>query len=65
MKSGKWADIGKFKVPSLRALETHSPYMHNGFSADLFDIVQFYDNRFAIGLTDAEKHDLKAFLEAL
>jgi hypothetical protein len=39
--------------------------MHNGFSADLFDIVQFYDNRFAIGLTDAEKHDLKAFLEAL
>lgn len=65
MKSGKWVDIGKFKVPSLRALETHSPYMHNGFSADLFDIVQFYDNRFAIGLTDAEKRDLKAFLEAL
>ena len=65
MKSGKWSDIGKFKVPSLRALETHSPYMHNGFSADLFDIVQFYDNRFSIGLTEAEKRDLKAFLEAL
>ena len=65
MKSGKWADIGKFKVPSLRALETHSPYMHNGFSADLLDIVQFYDKRFAIGLTDSEKQDIKAFLEAL
>lgn len=65
MKSGKWADVGKFKVPSLRALETHSPYMHNGFSADLFDIVQFYDKRFSIGLTDMEKRDLKAFLESL
>lgn len=65
MKSGKWADIGKFKVPSLRALETHSPYMHNGFSAELLDIVQFYDSRFSIGLTNSEKQDLKAFLEAL
>jgi cytochrome c peroxidase len=65
MKSGKWADIGKFKVPSLRALETHSPYMHNGFSAELLDVINFYDKRFSIGLTETEKSDLTAFLEAL
>ena len=65
MTSGKWADIGKFKVPSLRALETQSPYFHNGFSGDLLDIVNFYDNRFLIGLTDQEKADLKAFLTTM
>jgi cytochrome c peroxidase len=65
MTSGKWADIGKFKVPSLRGLETHSPYMHNGFSGELLDIVNFYDSRFAIGLTQQEKDDLVAFLKAL
>jgi cytochrome c peroxidase len=65
MKSGKWKDIGKFKVPSLRALETHSPYMHNGMSDDLQEILRFYDNRFSIGLTASEKADLEAFMEAL
>ncbi len=65
MKSGKWKDIGKFKVPSLRALETHSPYMHNGMSDDLQEILRFYDNRFSIGLTAREKADLEAFMEAL
>jgi cytochrome c peroxidase len=65
LTTGRWADIGKFKVPSLRGLETLSPYMHNGFSGDLLDILDFYDNRFNIGLTDQEKADLKAFLTTL
>ncbi len=65
LTTGKWADIGKFKVPSLRGLETQSPYMHNGFSGDLMDILDFYDTRFQIGLTEAEKEDLRAFLVTL
>lgn len=65
MTTGKWADIGKFKAPSLRGLETHSPYMHNGFSEELLDVIDFYDSRFAIGLTRREKGDLKAFLQTL
>ena len=65
MTTGKWADIGKFKVPSLRGLETQSPYMHNGFSGDLLDILDFYDSRFNIGLSDEEKADLHAFLVTL
>ena len=65
MKSGKWRDIGKFKVPSLRALESHSPYMHNGFTGDLLELLSFYDRRFTIGLTEQEKLDLEAFLGAL
>ena len=65
MTTGKWADIGKFKTPSLRGLETHSPYMHNGFSDELLDSINFYDTRFSIGLTSQEKNDLKVFLQAL
>jgi cytochrome c peroxidase len=65
MTTGKWIDIGKFKTPSLRGLETHSPYMHNGFSGDLLDIINFYDTRFSIGLTEKEKSDLKVFLQSL
>ena len=65
LTSGKWADIGKFKVPSLRGLETQSPYMHNGFSGELLDVLNFYDTRFSIGLSAQEKADLKAFLVTL
>jgi len=39
--------------------------MHNGFSADLLDVINFYDTRFSIGLTVQEKNDLKVFLQAL
>jgi mono/diheme cytochrome c family protein len=65
MTTGRWADIGKFKVPSLRGIETQSPYMHNGFSGDLLDVLNFYDGRFQIGLTSQERADLKAFLTTL
>ncbi len=63
--TGKWADIGKFKAPVLRGLAARAPYFHNGFAKDLEAVVNFYNGRFNIGLTDAEKADLVAFLRAL
>ena len=63
--TGKWADVGKFKGPILRALAARAPYFHNGSAATLQDVVQFYDTRFSIGLTAQEKADLVAFLQAL
>ncbi len=63
--SGKWADIGKFKGPVLRALAARAPYFHNGSAATLEQAVDFYDTRFGIGLTAQEKADLVAFLRAL
>jgi cytochrome c peroxidase len=65
MITGKWADIGKFKGPILRALAARAPYFHNGSAATLEEVVQFYDMRFNIGLTAQEKADLAAFLRAL
>ena len=63
--SGKWQDIGRFKGPTLRALAARPPYFHNGSAATLEEVVDFYDRRFAIGLTAQEKADLVAFLKAL
>jgi cytochrome c peroxidase len=58
-------DIGRFKGPILRALATRAPYFHNGSAADLDAVLDFYDQRFGIGLTEDEKDDLVAFLLTL
>jgi cytochrome c peroxidase len=63
--SGKCADVGKVKGPILRGLAARAPYFHNGSAAALADVVNFYDERFAIGFADQEKADLVAFLKAL
>ena len=63
--TGKWADIGKLKGPILRALAARAPYFHNGSAAGLKEVIDFYNVRFAMGLTDAEKTDLIAFLSVL
>jgi cytochrome c peroxidase len=63
--TGKWKHISRFKGPILRALPARAPYFHNGSAATLTDVVNFYDSRFAIGFTAAEKADLIAFLRTL
>jgi hypothetical protein len=63
--TGECSDIGKLKGPVLRGLAARAPYFHNGSAATLRDAVEFYDQRFAIGLTDRQKADLAAFLAAL
>ncbi len=60
--TGKWKHIGRFKGPILRGLASRAPYFHNGSAATLADAVRFYNERFSIGLTDAEISDLAAFL---
>lgn len=69
-------DRGKFKTPGLRnCAETH-PYLHDGSEKTLMDVVEYYDrggNRnpnldpmmLPLHLTQREKADLVAFLEAL
>lgn len=63
--TGKCADIGKVKGPILRALAARGPYFHNGAAATLGDAVEFYDQRFNLGLTPQQKADLVAFLQTL
>jgi len=42
-----------------------APYFHNGSAATLLDVVNFYNQRFNIGLTPAQTSDMAAFLQTL
>ena len=63
--TGKCADIGKTKGPILRGLAGRAPYFHNGSAKTLHDVVEFYDQRFGLNLTDGQISDLVAFLQSL
>jgi cytochrome c peroxidase len=65
MVTGKCADIGKVKVPGMRGLAARAPYFHNGTANTLMDVVNFYDQRFGMLLSDDQKADLVAFMNAL
>ncbi len=63
--TGLCADIGAFKVPTLRGLAARAPYFHNGSAATLLDVVNFYNERFTLNLSPEQKDDLVNFLKAL
>ena len=63
--TGRWKDIGKFKGPVLRGLASRAPYFHDGAAEDLDAVLDFYEDRFGLALSDEERSDLIAFLNAL
>ncbi len=65
MITGKCADIGKFKIPGMRGLAARAPYFHSGTAPTLLDVVNFYDQRFSMLLSEDEKADLVAFMSTL
>ena len=52
-------------MQQFRGLTARAPYFANGSAGDLTELVDFYDRRFRIGLTDKEKKDLTNFLGIL
>ncbi|MFO0889863.1 MAG: hypothetical protein U0790_12065 [Isosphaeraceae bacterium] len=65
LTTGKFADIGKFKVPVLRGLAARAPYFHNGMAATLDDVLTHYELRFGFVFTSRQRADLIEFLLAL
>jgi cytochrome c peroxidase len=63
--TGRCQDIGAFTVPPIRGLAARAPYFHDGSAATILDIVNFYNQRFSMGLTDQQKQDLGNYLSAL
>jgi cytochrome c peroxidase len=72
------ADVGAFRVPSLRNIALSGPYMHGGHFDTLDEVVEFYvfldetpvfgerDPRLApLDLSPEDAADLVAFLESL
>jgi cytochrome c peroxidase len=67
---------GEFKTPTLRELTRRAPYMHDGSLKTLEDVIGYYDRGGRanpsldaeiqpLHLSDGEKRDLLAFLQAL
>ena len=63
--TGKCADLGLMKTPILRGVGARAPYFHNGSAGSLLDVVNFYNDRFNIGLTYEQKLDLVHYLNTL
>ena len=63
LRTGKFNDLGKFKVPQLRGLGNRAPYFHNGAAATLNDVLRFYNQRFNIGFTAEEMRLVVLFLQ--
>jgi cytochrome c peroxidase len=63
--SGRCVDVNRGKGPVLRGLAARAPYFHNGSAPDLEHLVNFYNNRFSMNLTDEQKQQLVAFLKSL
>lgn len=72
----KDSDFGKFKVPTLRNVAVTAPYMHDGSLATLSEVIEAYAQGgrghpktdptiHPLDLTEEDKADLLAFLEAL
>ena len=63
--TGQCSDFNRIKGPILRGLAARAPYFHNGAAADLRELVNFYNQRFSMQLTEEQKSDLIAFLNSL
>jgi cytochrome c peroxidase len=63
--TGQCSDIGRGKGLILRGLAARAPYFHDGVAANLQQVVNFYNQRFQIGLTRQQVQDLVNFLQTL
>jgi cytochrome c peroxidase len=63
--TGQCADIGRFTVGVLRGLAARAPYFSDGSAPTLNAVVNFYNNRFKIGLSAQDEQDLVNFLNTL
>jgi len=63
--TGQCSDLNRVKGPILRGLAARAPYFHNGAARTLREAVNFYNERFKMGLTEKQKSELIAFLNSL
>jgi hypothetical protein len=63
--SGKCNDVGSIVMQQLRGLAARAPYFANGSAKNLREVVDFYDKRYEMKLSEFEKEDLIAFLGVL
>ena len=65
LTTGRCIDIGKITAQSLRGLAARAPYFASGAARTLGEVVDYYDKRYKIELSEQDKADLTHLLEAL
>jgi cytochrome c5 len=55
----------QYRTAPLAGLWQHAPYFHNGSAATLADVVETYNTRKSLGLTNDQKADLVQYLKSL
>ena len=63
--SGKCVDVGSIVMQQFRGLAARAPYFSNGSAKTLRELVDFYDRRFDMKLSERDKQDLENFLGVL
>jgi hypothetical protein len=63
--SGRCVDVGSIVMQQFRGLAARAPYFSNGSMKSLRELVDFYDRRFDMKMTEQEKQDLVNFLGVL
>ncbi|HTB86515.1 MAG TPA: hypothetical protein VK743_01110 [Steroidobacteraceae bacterium] len=65
LTTGRCVDIGKITMQSMRGLAARAPYFSNGSARTLREVVEFYNRRYNIALTEQEKQDLTNLMSVL
>ena len=65
LTTGRCVDIGKITLQSMRGLAARPPYFSNGSARTLRDVVEYYNRRYNIALSEQEKQDLTNLMSVL
>ena len=63
--TGRCREIGAITMQQFRGLAARAPYFSNGSAATLRDVIEIYDRRFDMKLTEQEIQDLTNFMSVL
>ena len=64
-RNGVFADLSKFKTPTLRGLGSRDAYFHNGAAGNLLEVIELYETTLGFEFTLQQKVELTLFLAAL
>ncbi|MGQ9427361.1 hypothetical protein ACXYTJ_13525 [Gilvimarinus sp. F26214L] len=65
LTTGRCKDIGKITIQPMRGLAARAPYFSNGSAKTLRELVDYYDRRYRMELSEQDKQDLTNLMSVL
>jgi len=65
LTTGRCKDIGKITIQSMRGLAARAPYFSNGSAQTIRGIVDYYERRYRMNLSEQERQDLTNLMSVL